>query len=126
LGIKCGVDIIEIERIKKSLTTNGEIFRNKVFTTGEIEYCELRKAAKYQSYAARFAAKEAVSKAFGTGISGGIDWKEIEVVNNPNGKPEVVLSGRAKEVFKNMFAKDISISLSHCENYAVAYVIIET
>jgi holo-[acyl-carrier protein] synthase len=126
LGIKCGVDIIEVERIKKSLSLNGEIFRDKVFTPKEIEYCEQRKVVKYQSYAARFAAKEAVSKAFGTGISGGIDWKDIEVINDPDGKPNVVLSGRAQEVFKNMFAKDISLSLSHCENYAVAYVIIET
>ena len=126
MGIKCGVDIIEIQRMKKSLATNGEIFRDKVFTQREIEYCEKRKVVKYQSYAARFAAKEAVSKAFGTGISGGIDWKDIEVINDSNGKPEVVLSGMAQEVFKSIRAKDISLSLSHCENYAVAYVVIET
>lgn len=126
MGIKCGVDIIEIERIKKSLSSNGEMLRRKVFTSGEIEYCEKRKAVKYQSYAARFAAKEAVSKALGTGISGGIDWKDIEVVNDSNGKPCVVLSGKAMEVFKNICAREISLSLSHCESYAVAYAVIET
>jgi holo-[acyl-carrier protein] synthase len=126
LGIKCGVDIIEIERIKKSLSSNGEIFKNKVFTPNEIEYCEQRKAAKYQSYAARFAAKEAVSKAFGTGISSGINLQDIEVINDESGKPNVMLSGKAKELFVNMLANDISLSLSHCEEYAVAYVIIET
>lgn len=126
MGIKCGVDIIEIDRIKKSLETNGEIFKGKIFSDNEIEYCERRKVAKYQSYAARFAAKEAVSKAFGSGISGGIDWKDIEVANDSNGRPYVILSGKAKEFFDNMKAKDISLSLSHCESHAVAYVIIET
>lgn len=126
MSIKCGVDIVEIDRIKSSLASNGDIFRDKVFTPKEIEYCEARKAAKYQSYAARFAAKEAVSKAFGTGISQGIGWKDIEVSNDDSGKPNVLLSGKAFEIFKGMNSSSISISLSHCENYAVAYVIIET
>jgi holo-[acyl-carrier protein] synthase len=126
LGILCGVDIIEIERIKKSLESTGHKFRDTVFTCKEIEYCEARKAVKYKSYAARFAAKEAVSKALGTGFSEGLGWKDIEIENNERGKPLVLLIGKAREVFEKIRGCDISISMSHCENYAVAYVIIQT
>lgn len=126
MGVQCGVDIVEIERIKKSIESLGDSFRNRVFTVSEIEYCENRKAARYMSYAARFAAKEAVSKAFGTGISRGIGLKDIEILNDDNGRPYVVLHGSAKEVYKSIYAEDISLSLSHCENYAVASVCIQT
>jgi phosphopantetheine--protein transferase-like protein len=79
MGLHCGVDIIEIDRVKKAVDSGGKAFKDRVFTEREIMYCEARKAAKYQSYAARFAAKEAVSKAFGTGISAGFLLKDIEV-----------------------------------------------
>jgi len=125
LAIYCGVDIIEIDRIKHSLDTLGNAFRDKVFTRGEIDYCEARKAAKYKSYAARFAAKEAVSKALGTGISEGISWKDIEVVNDEKGKPDVCLSGKAREILTKLGDISISLSLSHSENYAVAYAVIQ-
>jgi len=126
LGISCGVDIIEIDRIKKSLESCGDSFRDKVFTAREIEYCEGKKAVRYQSYAARFAAKEAVSKAFGTGIGRGVSLKDIEVLNDEYGKPYVVLAGRAKELFNEINAIEISLSLSHSQNYAVAYAVMET
>ncbi len=126
MGLHCGVDIVETERLEKSFSLKGDIFRNKVFTEKEIEYCEAKKAGKYQSYAARFAAKEAVSKALGTGISGGIGLKDIEVSKDANGRPGVLLSGKAKAVFEEMQGTDISLSLSHCKSYAVAYCIILT
>lgn len=126
LGILCGVDIIEIDRIKKSMDTLGDAFRNRVFTQKEILYCETRKAAKYKSYAARFAAKEAVSKALGTGISRGIGWTDIEVLNDENGKPYIILSGKAQEILLNLGGECISISMSHSENYSVAYAVIQT
>lgn len=125
MAVFCGVDIVEIARIKKTFDNLGNSFRDKVFTENEISYCESKKIVKFQSYAARFAAKEAVSKAFGTGIGGGIGWQDIEVLNNESGKPYIVLSNGAKELFLRMNGVNISLSLSHCENYAVAYVIME-
>lgn len=126
MGILCGVDIIEIDRIRKSIETIGEAFRDRVFTEKEVNYCEGKKAAKYESYAARFAAKEAVSKALGTGIGKGVSWRDIEVVNDENGKPHVFLTCRAKEIFDEAGAVELSISLSHSESYAVAYAAILT
>jgi holo-[acyl-carrier protein] synthase len=115
LAVLCGVDIIEIERIKNAFEKQGQAFRNRAFTEKEIAYCESKKITKYRSYSARFAAKEALVKALGTGISKGILLKDIEVLN-----------GKAKEHFIALKGKNISLSLSHCESYAVAYVIIET
>jgi holo-[acyl-carrier protein] synthase len=125
MAIYCGVDIVEIERIKHSFDTCGIEFRDRVFTMNEINYCESRNMVKYESYAARFAAKEAVSKAFGTGIGEGVKWKDIEILNNEQGKPFVVLSDRAEDIFEQMKGKGISLSLSHCRHYAVAYAVIE-
>lgn len=125
MAIKCGVDIVEIDRIIDSFKACGDSFRNRVFTEREVEYCEQRKAAKYQSYAGRFAAKEAVSKALGTGMAQGVSWKDIEVSNDVAGSPNAVLKGTAQEMFRNMGGSSISLSISHCKNYAVAYVVIE-
>lgn len=121
MGLHCGVDIIEIERIEKALSTGKEAFKKKVFTQSEIEYCESRKNLKYESYAARFAAKEAVAKALGTGIGMGAGLKDIEVLKDENGRPRVVLHGKARETFEGTGGKEISISLSHCKSFAVAY-----
>ncbi len=126
MGIYCGTDIIEIDRIKKSLEKCGTSFFVRVFTESEISYCESKNNAKFKSYAARFAAKEAVAKALGTGIDEGICWKDIEVTNNVRGKPCVTLHGRAKDIFEAIGGADISLSLSHCENYAVAFAVIKT
>jgi len=125
MGICCGVDIVEVDRIRHSLENGGEAFKKRVFTEKEIEYCENKKSAKYESYAARFAAKEAVSKAFGTGIGKYVSWKDIEVLNDDKGKPYVVLSGGAKELFYSINGLDMSISLSHCKDYAIAYAVFE-
>jgi holo-[acyl-carrier protein] synthase len=124
MAIYCGVDIIEIERIRKSID-DLERFKDRVFTKGEIDYCEKRNRAKYESYAARFAAKEAVLKAFGTGMTGKLDWRQVEILNNDKGKPYVVLSGNAREIYGAIGGKSIDISISHCEEYAIAYAVIE-
>lgn len=126
LAIFCGVDIIEIRRVEKSMEEHGGHFRDRVFTEREIAYCEGKKAVKYKSYAARFAAKEAVSKAFGTGIAGELTWKDIEVVNDGQGCPRIVLYGKAKSLYEKKGGKGLSVSLSHCESTAMAYVVLET
>jgi holo-[acyl-carrier protein] synthase len=125
MSFECGVDIVEVDRIKDSIEKYGESFLKKVFTDKEVEYCESRKVSKYQSYAARFAAKEAVSKAFGTGIGADVSLNEIEIAKDEKGKPYVILSGNAKEFFRKMKGEKISISLSHTRQNAIAYVIIE-
>lgn len=119
-----GTDIIEVARIKNALASENGRFSERVFTSDEVEYCESKKASKYQSYAARFAGKEAVSKAFGTGIGQHASMNEIEILNDELGKPFVKLYGRAMEYYKKLNATGISISLSHCKEYAVAYVVI--
>lgn len=120
-----GTDIIEVDRIKASLDNkvNGR-FSDRVFTPEEVKYCESKNASKYQSYAARFAGKEAVSKAFGTGIGENALFNEIEILNDKNGKPYVNLYGRAKQYYESLGASGISITLSHCREYAVAYAAI--
>lgn len=126
MKITSGVDILEIDRIKKIIEKEGETFLLKIYTENEIKYCEKRNVVKYKSYAARFAAKEAVLKAFGTGMSSGIELKDIEILNEENGRPYVVLKKGALEFFEKMNGKDICISLSHSEKYTVANVIIST
>lgn len=126
MGILCGIDIIEIDRVKKSMEAHEKSFRSKVFTDKEIEYCENKKSAKYKSYAARFAAKEAVSKALGSGIGEMVGWKDIEVLVHEDGKPYIMLSGKGKELYEKLGAVDISISISHCSNTAVACAVIQT
>lgn len=126
MAVYCGIDIIEIDRIRRALNKTGEKFKKRVFTESEILYCEGKGASSYQSYAARFAAKEAVSKALGTGIGEGIGWRDIEISNKSNNKPYVVLKGKAKELYDQMDARSISLSLSHCREYAVAQAVIET
>lgn len=125
MAIYCGVDIVEIDRIKQSFDNCGDEFKKRVYTDKEIEYCENRKAAKFESYAARFSAKEAVSKAFGTGIGRRVGWKDIEIQNDELGRPYVVLSGNAKILFEEMKGISISLSLSHSKLYAVAYAVLE-
>ena len=121
--MNCGTDIIEIERIKDSIEKFGENFLDKVFTKQEIEYCESHKLMKYQHYAARFAAKEAVSKMFGTGFNGSFNFKDIEVINSISGKPEIKLHDKALSLHECEGYKDITISISHCNKYAVCFVI---
>ena len=120
--MNCGVDIIEIDRIKNSIEKYNETFLKKVFTENEINYCESHKAAKYQHYAARFASKEAVAKMLGTGFTKGIELCDIEIINEVSGKPEVKLHGKAKEIFEEKYDK-MDISISHSKEYAISMVI---
>ena len=120
MKILCGIDIIEVDRIQESIESLGETFLNKVYTKNEIDYCESKKAQKYQSYAARFAAKEAVFKALSKEINGRYDitWKNIEILNEETGRPKVNLI----EVDKRIIS--IDISLSHIKEAAIASVVI--
>ncbi|NUN08563.1 MAG: holo-ACP synthase [Ignavibacteriaceae bacterium] len=115
-----GIDIIEIERIRQSIEKFGDKFLEKVFTEGEITYCK-SKADQYQHFAARFAAKEAVSKSLSDLWKSEYGWKHIEIINNEKGKPEAVLTGALGEnAYQNL---DIHISISHSHNYACCVAI---
>ena len=117
MQITCGTDIIEIGRIKESIEDLGEKFLNRVYTQKEIEYCESKKSQKYQHYAARFAAKEAIFKAISKDLNDKyeIGWKDMEILNDKQGRPQVKIKGVQKE--------NIDISISHCKDYAVAMVV---
>lgn len=117
MKISCGTDIIEIDRIKSSIENIGDKFLNTIYTENEIQYCESRKVQKYQHYAARFAAKEAIFKALSTRIISEYSWLDFEVLNDESGKPKIFLNTKINNL------DDIDISISHCKNYAVATVI---
>jgi holo-[acyl-carrier protein] synthase len=119
-----GTDLIEIERVQQSLDRFGKRFMQKVFTEGEIAYCQRKKHAA-ESFAARFAAKEAAAKALGTGISRGISWQEIEVRRQPGERPTLHLSGRAAERAAAMGVRHLQLSLTHSRDVAMAVVIAE-
>ena len=122
MGIRCGVDIADVKRIEHSLKSNG-LFAAKVFTEGEIGYCESKKARKYESYAARFAAKEAFMKALGTGMLNGAGFTEIEVVNDAaTGEPHLKLHGGAAKLYDQTNGASLSLSLSHTPETAIAMV----
>ncbi len=120
--IGLGTDIIECLRIAKMIEKHGELFLNRVYTRSEIAYCSSRKGAN-QSYAGRWAVKEAVLKAMGTGWSRGIRWKDIEVVTDLTGKPSVAIHGAAKEICDELGISEVLISLSHCRSHATATAI---
>ena len=119
--IGIGTDIIEIKRIQRSIQEYGQDFLKKIYTPPEIEYCK-NKANKYQHYAARFAAKEAVYKALASGWQQGISWQDVEVFNEPNGMPQVSISGKLKKFLST--DKSLKISISHSENYVTCMAII--
>ncbi|MBI4389072.1 MAG: holo-ACP synthase [Nitrospinae bacterium] len=121
-----GIDIIEIGRIKKSIERYSGRFEERIFTPDEIAYCR-SKADPGMHFAARFAVKEAVLKSLGTGMSGGIAWKDIEVRNHPEtGQPLLRLSGKGKDLFDGLKLKNIHISISHDKTYAIAQAIAES
>lgn len=119
-----GVDLAEVARIRASIERYGERFTRRVFTEREIAYAE-RKANKYERYAARFAAKEAGMKALGTGWSGGITWKDLEVANLPSGRPILALHGVARDVAGRLGVRTIQLSLTHTSGQALAWVVLE-
>lgn len=126
MGVLAGIDIVEIDRIKRAIGKNGDAFIRRVYTPREIEYCESKGTARVGSYAVRFSAKEAVSKALGTGISQGISFQDIEVINDANGKPHVILHGEAEKRFRMLHGVSMDVSLTHSREYAAAYAVIQT
>ena len=120
LGI--GTDIVECLRIAKMIERHGDLFIQRIYTSREIEYCSARRAAT-QHYAGRWAAKEAVLKAMGTGWVRGISWTDVEVRNSSSGRPTVALSGGAREVCEQRGISQILVSISHCRLHAVAYAL---
>ena len=116
--LRTGVDIIEIARVERVMARSSERFLARIFTPQERAYCQERVA----SLAGRFAVKEAVAKALGTGI-GEMTWAEIEVVSDESGRPELVLHGAAKRLADELGLKEWSISLSHTENHAIGFAV---
>jgi holo-[acyl-carrier protein] synthase len=119
-----GIDIVEIDRVARSIERFGDRFLQRIFTEGEIAYCSRKKNAA-ESYAARFAAKEAGAKALGTGIQHGVSWQELEVRREPGGRPTLHLSGRAGQIAARMGVGHVSLSLTHSTNLAMASVHLE-
>jgi len=117
-GLSVGVDIIEIERIEGVLRRHGQRFLQRVYTPAEQAYCR----GRVPELAARFAAKEAVSKALGTGLRG-IAWREMEILGDERGKPLVCLHGRARARAEELGLSEFAVSLSHSRDYAVAFVV---
>lgn len=120
-GIGC--DIIETARIRESIQRSGQKFLDKTFTAAEQEYCTGKKKGMYQSYGARFAAKEAVLKVLGTGWQKGVSWLQVEISNDELGKPEAALSGRALERAGELGISTIHLTLSHTEGYCAAFAL---
>ncbi|MBR84622.1 MAG: holo-[acyl-carrier-protein] synthase [Euryarchaeota archaeon] len=118
--LSTGVDIIEIPRIKQVLDRYGQRFLKRVFTPQEIDYCR----GRAPNLAGRFAAKEATMKALGTGVRG-VGWKDIEVVRADSGAPSVKLHGRAATRAERLQVTEISLSISHSREYAVAFVVVQ-
>jgi holo-[acyl-carrier protein] synthase len=119
-----GIDLVEIARIQHSVDRYGARFLNRVFTPAEQAYC-LRKRASAESFAARFAAKEAAAKALGTGISRGVRWLEIEVLREPSGKPGLAFHGNAARIASGLGAARAALSLTHTAALAMASVVLE-
>ncbi len=119
-----GIDIAEVPRIGRSIARFGDRFLQRIFTAGEIRYCE-RKANRVERYAARFAAKEAAMKALGTGWNHGVRWRDCEVVRLPGGRPTMKFHGRAAEFAGKLGVRNTALSLSHTAGQAIAQVILE-
>lgn len=118
MKIACGTDIIEIKRIQEAIDKYEEKFKTEVFTENEVNYCESHKNQKYQHYAARFSAKEAIFKAISDKVDKNFSWRDFEIINNEIGKPKVNLKSVIPEI------ESIDISISHCKEYAVANVVV--
>ncbi len=119
-----GIDIVEVPRVKAAIERFGERFLQRIYTTGEIQYCRSKHNA-VERFAARFAAKEAALKAIGTGWRGGVTWHDVEVRRQPSGKPTVAFSGKGKEFADRLGVKHAYLSLSHTAEHAIAQVILE-
>jgi len=120
--IGIGADIMECLRIARMIERHGELFIDRVYTDEEIKYCQTRKQAT-QHYTGRWAAKEAVLKALGTGWRKGVSWRDIEVRNEPSGRPVVAVRGGVKDLVEQLGVGEIHLTISHCRNYATATAI---
>src|SRR5581483_2251465 len=119
--LRTGIDLIEVERVESAIARYGERFTRRVYTDGELAYC----AGRVTSLAARFAAKEAVSKLLGVGIQhrDGVDWREIEIVSASSGDPSLRLHGKAQRRAHEMGLNEIALSFSHTHDHAIAFVV---
>ena len=122
--LSIGTDIIEVYRIRETIERTPR-FLERVYTPAEKEYCEAKGAAKFQSYAGKFAAKEAFLKALGTGWRGKLSWQEIEILNNDEGMPYFCLSGEAAKHVDAMNGDNIHLTISHTTEHATSTVVIE-
>jgi holo-[acyl-carrier protein] synthase len=120
--IGIGTDITECLRIARMIERHGELFLNRVYTSEEIRYCQARKQAT-QHFTGRWAAKEAVLKALGTGWVRGIRWRDVEIRNEPGGKPVVAVRGGARDVVERLGIAKLLVSISHCYTHATATAI---
>jgi holo-[acyl-carrier protein] synthase len=119
-----GVDIIAVKRVEEMMEAHGEVFCSRVFTRRETEYCQ-RFTRPGERLAGRFAAKEAVLKALGTGWRGGISWQDVEILQTRSGAPEVKLSGAAEAEARKLGVQMVHLSISHSRDYALAFAIAE-
>jgi holo-[acyl-carrier protein] synthase len=122
--IGTGVDLAEVARIRESIERFGDRFLHRVFTEGEIQYCQ-RRANHFESYAARFAAKEAGMKALGTGWNHGVRWRDIEVVRPKGQRPTIQFHGEAAAIAAKIGTKNVALSITHTSEQALAHVILE-
>jgi len=121
-----GVDLVKVDRLARVVDRYGERFLKRVFTDREIVYCQTRARQGVYQFAQRFAAKEAFSKALGVGLrQGGIRWREVEVLPDPRGKPQISVTGRAAELCREMGVRGLHLSLTDEDNLAVAMVVLE-
>ena len=119
-----GIDIAEVPRIRQSIARFGDRFLQRIYTAGEIRYCD-SKANRAERYAARFAAKEAAMKALGTGWNHGVRWRDCEVTRRPGGRPTISFHGVAAEFAARLGVKNAALSISHTAEQAIAQVILE-
>jgi holo-[acyl-carrier protein] synthase len=120
-----GIDVVEIERVARSIERYGRRFLERVYTAAEIAYCQRKRRNAAESFAARFAAKEAGAKALGTGIGFGVTWRELEVGREPAGRPLLLLHGRAAEIAASLGVRRSSLSITHTRTQSMALVILE-
>jgi holo-[acyl-carrier protein] synthase len=125
LIIGCGIDLVKIERIEKIIKRWGDNLTSKMFTPLEREHCKKRKSNKYQSYAGKFAAKEALLKALGLGLRG-VNWTEIEISNNELGQPIIKTSGKLNIIASKKGVSKYFLTISHTKDYVIAEVILES
>jgi holo-[acyl-carrier protein] synthase len=114
-----GIDLVDFPRIEEMINRHGERFINRIFTPAEQAYADKNKS-RMEKYAGRFAAKEAILKLMGTGWRGKIAWTDIEIINNSSGQPQVTLDGEVKNISEKLGITEISISITHTANFAIA------